>query len=101
MKDNKQENLKFSNELLDAMLVGVKTQDDLWGNEGIITQLNKALLERILNAEMDFHLENTNEGRCVGNSRNGYGKKTLKCNLGSMELAKPRDRAADYTKTLY
>ena len=30
------------------MLVGVKTQEDLWGKEGIITQLNKALLERIL-----------------------------------------------------
>lgn len=61
MKDNRHEKLKFSNDLLDAMLVGVKTQDDLWGKEGIITQLNKALLERILNAEMDFHLENTNE----------------------------------------
>ena len=43
-----------SNDLLDAMLVGVKTQDDLWGKEGIITQISKALLERILNAEMDF-----------------------------------------------
>ena len=54
MKNDKQEKLKFSNDLLDAMLVGVKTQDDLWGKEGIITQLNKALLERILNAERIF-----------------------------------------------
>ena len=38
MTDNRHEKLKISNELLDAMLVGVKTQDDLWGNEGIITQ---------------------------------------------------------------
>ncbi len=56
MKDDRQEKLKISNDLLDAMLVGVKTQDDLWGKESIITRLNKALLERILNAEMDFHL---------------------------------------------
>ena len=77
MKEDRQEKLKLSNEMLDAMLVGVKTQDDLWGKEGIITQINKALLERILNAEMDFHLDNTDEGRAVGNSRNGYGKKTL------------------------
>ena len=46
MKENRQEKLKISNDLLDAMLVGIKTQDDLWGKEGIITQLNKALLER-------------------------------------------------------
>ena len=96
MKDNRHEKLKFSNDLLDAMLVGVKTQDDLWGKEGIITQLNNALLERILNAEMDFHLENTNEGRSAGNSRNGYGKKTLKSNLGSIELSTPRDRHSTF-----
>ena len=71
MKEDRQEKLKISNDLLDAMLVGVKTQEDLWGKEGIITQLNKALLERILNAEMDFHLNSTDEGRTIGNSRNG------------------------------
>ncbi len=76
MKEERQEKLKISNDLLDAMLVGVKTQEDVWGKEGIITQINKALLERILNAEMDFHLNNTDEGRAAGNSRNGYGKKT-------------------------
>ncbi len=78
MEEARQEKLKISNDLLDAMLVGVKTQDDLWGKEGIITQINKALLERILKAEMDFHLNNTDEGRAAGNTRNGYGRKTLK-----------------------
>ena len=96
MTENRQEKLKISNDLLDAMLVGVKTQQDLWGKEGIITQLNKALLERILNAEMDFHLDNTHHGRNVGNSRNGYGKKILRSNLGSMELSTPRDRHSTF-----
>lgn len=50
MKEDRHEKLKIRNDLLDAMLVGVKTQDDLWGKDGIITQINKALLERILNA---------------------------------------------------
>ena len=36
MEEARQEKLKISNDLLDAMLVGVKTQDDLWGKEGII-----------------------------------------------------------------
>ena len=96
MKEDRQEKLKISNDLLDAMLVGVKSQDDLWGKDGIITQLNKALLERILNAEMDFHLDNTHEGRATGNTRNGYGKKTLKSNFGHIELSTPRDRHSTF-----
>ncbi len=64
MKEDRQDKFKISNDLLDAMLVGVKTQEDLWGKEGIITQINKVLLERILNAEMDFHLNYSDEG-CV------------------------------------
>ena len=44
MKEERQEKLKISNDLLDAMLAGVKTQDDLWGKEGIITQLNCSTL---------------------------------------------------------
>ena len=96
MEEARQEKLKISNDLLDAMLVGVKTQDDLWGKEGIITQISKALLERILKAEMDFHLNNTNEGRAAGNSRNGYGRKTLKSNFGHLELSTPRDRHSTF-----
>ena len=65
----------ISNDLLDAMLAGVKTQDDLWGKDGIITQINKALFERILNAEMDFHLNDT---------------------FGHLELATPRDRQSTF-----
>ena len=34
-------------------LKGVKTQDDLWGENGVITQLSKALIERMLNAEIE------------------------------------------------
>ena len=96
MKEDRQKKLKLSNQMLDAMLAGVKTQDDLWGKEGIITQINKALIERILNAEMDFHLDNSHEGRAAGNSRNGYGKKTLKSNFGGFELSTPRDRHSTF-----
>ena len=39
MEDARQEKLKISNDLLDAMLVGVKTQDDLCGKDGIIQWL--------------------------------------------------------------
>ena len=54
MEEARQEKLKISNDLLNAMLVGVKTQEDLWGKDGIITQINKALLERILNEHKEW-----------------------------------------------
>lgn len=44
MKEDRQEKREISNDLLNAMLMSVKTQEDLWGKEGIITLLNKALL---------------------------------------------------------
>ena len=96
MHQSKKEKLKFSNELLDNMLVGVKTQEDLWGKDGVITQLNKAIIERILNAEMDFHLDDPNLGRIAGNSRNGHGKKKVSGNFGEIELQTPRDRQSTF-----
>ena len=84
MEQTKQGRLKISSELLDNMLVGVKTQEDLWGKDGVITQLNKAILERILNAEMDFHLDDSQSGRIAGNSRNGHGKKKVSGNFGEI-----------------
>ena len=96
MEQTKAERMKISNALLDQMLVGVKTQDDLWGKDGVITQLNKAIIERILNAEMDFHLDDTPEGRVAGNSRNGHGRKKVSGTFGEVELSTPRDRQGTF-----
>ena len=96
MGQSKKERLKISNELLDNFLVGVKSQDDLWGKDGVITQLNKAILERILNAEMDLHLQDTTSGRIAGNSRNGHVKKKVSGTFGEIELETPRDRQSTF-----
>ena len=40
----------------------------------LVDQLNKALAERALNAELEHHLAIEAE---PGNSRNGYGRKTV------------------------
>ena len=91
--DNKQtKKLNIPSELIDNMLIGVRSQDDLWGKNGIMTQLSKAILERILNREMDFHLNNTEDGRANGNSRNGHGKKNVRSTWGEFQLITPRDR---------
>lgn len=52
-------------------------------------------LEKMLEAEMDEHLgyeKNSVLGNNSGNSRNGYGKKTLKSEWGESEINVPRDR---------
>lgn len=90
---------EISDEVLDSMLEGIKTQEDLFGENGLISQLSKSLLERMLNAEMDYHLDdryNLVSGRASGNSRNGRIKKTVKSELGNMEIFTPRDRQSTF-----
>lgn len=57
--------------------------------------LFSGVLEKMLEAEMDEHLgydKHSVSGNNSGNSRNGYGKKTIKSEWGESEIAVPRDR---------
>ena len=78
------------------MLAGADAKS-AFGSNGLIDQLKKALAERALNAEMDHHL--TGDGGS-GNTRNGYGKKTVLTESGSVELAIPRDRQSSFDPQL-
>jgi putative transposase len=56
-------------------------------------------LEKMLEAEMDEHLgydKHSALGNNSGNSRNGYGKKTIKSEWGESEIAVPRDRNGSF-----
>lgn len=82
-------------ELLDQLIAGYKKPEDLIGENGLLKQLTKALLERAMQAEITDHLgysRNAPEGKNTGNSRNGSYKKTLKGEFGEIDLAVPRDR---------
>ncbi len=63
---------------------------------GLLDELKKALAERALNAEMDHHLANGE----AGNSRNGYGKKTVTTETSRIELDIPRDRRSTFDPQL-
>lgn len=82
--------------ILDQLLGGADARTAFDGG-GLIDQLKKALAERALNAEMDHHLSSEG-GR--GNSRNGYGKKTVLTDDGSLELSIPRDRQSSFDPQL-
>jgi putative transposase len=82
--------------ILDQLLGGADAKLAFDSN-GLIDQRKKALAERALNAEMDHHL--TSDGG-AGNSRNGYGKKTVLTESGSVELSIPRDRQSSFDPQL-
>jgi putative transposase len=63
----------------------------------LLDSLKKALTERALNAEMDHHL--SGDG-ALGNSRNGYGKKTVLSDAGKLDIEVPRDRQARFDPQL-
>jgi len=82
--------------ILDQLLAGADPKTAFDPN-GLLDGLKKALAERALNAEMDHHL--TGEGG-AGNSRNGYGRKSVITDTGRIELEVPRDRQASFDPQL-
>jgi putative transposase len=80
--------------LLDQLLAGSDPRAAFDPN-GLLDGLKKALAERVLNTEMDHHLAGES-----GNSRNGYGSKTVLTETGRMELAIPRDRQSSFDPQL-
>ncbi len=47
---------EIRNEVLDELLKDYKNPEDLIGENGLLKQLTKRLLERAMDAEMDVHL---------------------------------------------
>ena len=93
----------FSDELLDQLLASYTKPDDLTGKDGILKQLTARLVERAMQAEMTEHLgyeRHDPKGRGTPNSRNGLGTKTLKTELGPMEIEVPRDRDGSFEPQL-
>ena len=72
MANNKINNI--SDEMIDQMLGNAKAQEDLFGKDGIIKQIFKRFMDKLLETEMTLHIGYTKpsvEGRNSGNSRNG------------------------------
>ena len=76
-------------ELLDRLLAGTDAAAAL-DQGGLLDSLKKALAERALGAEMDYHLGSDDQ---AGNSRNGYGRKTVITDTGKIDIDVPRDRS--------
>jgi putative transposase len=85
----------IDNELIDNLLKNYKKPEDLIGENGLLKQLTKQLLERAMAAEMTEHVgydKHDVAGNNSGNSRNGKSAKTIKGTFGELVLETPRDR---------
>lgn len=95
--------MAITNEMLDEMIGTAKTQDDVFGKDGLLNTLSKRLLERMFDSELTHHLgyeKHAVSGRNSGNSRNGKTSKTIKTNNGELELSVPRDRNSNFEPIL-
>ena len=85
-------------ELLDELIKEYDNPKDLIGENGLLKQLTKNLVERAMQQELTHHLgyeKHSPEGD-ANNSRNGSSKKTLKGDFGAMEIEVPRDRKSEF-----
>ena len=80
-------------EILDELLKDYQKPEDLLGQNGLLQQLSKALIERVLDGELTNHLgyeKHSPEGRNSGNSRNGKRGKTVLTKAGPISIEVPR-----------
>ena len=90
-------------ELLAKLLADYKKPEDLIGENGLLKQLTKLLVEKALDAELTEHLGHDRHEPVVntgGNTRNGKSRKPLKGEFGEMPIEVPRDRKGTFEPQL-
>ena len=87
-------------EVLDGLMAQVEAEGaELFGPDGLLSQVTKAVLERVLDEELSDHLgydKHDAAGRGSGNSRNGTSSKVLLTQAGAIGLDIPRDRNGEF-----
>lgn len=90
--------MTVSNKLIDRLLADYKKPEDLIGENGLLKQLTKRLVDRALEAEMASHLghgKNEPVPNFKGNTRYGKSKETFRANLASCPST-PLDRDGSF-----
>ena len=97
--------MSIDKEFLDRLMAG-RSPGDLFGKDGILSELTKALAERALSTELAVHLdeeraEDVPEGyNQPANRRNGSSSKTVTTDSGKVVLDIPRDRNGTFDPVL-
>jgi len=91
--------MAITKEVLDELLKDCNGPDEFYGPNGLVKQLSKALIERMMQAELTDQLgyEKSEFGeKETENRRNGTTVKTLRTDQGPMEIEVPRDRNGEF-----
>src|SRR5256886_4451662 len=94
-----EERLELSDELLDALLSGARTAEEIAGPDGLLGRLTRRLLNGALEAELSEHL-GYEAGQAppggAGNARNGKPSKSVLTDQGPIRIRSPRDRKGTF-----
>jgi transposase-like protein len=90
---------QLPDELVDGLLAGTRTEEEIVGPGGLLAGLAKRLVERALEVELTDHL-GYEHGQAppggAGNTRNGTTPKTLVTEHGPVGIDAPRDRKGSF-----
>jgi putative transposase len=94
--------MAISKDTLDQLIGTAKTQEDIFGKDGLLKQLSKQIIERMLETELTLELgyEKNSKSNESDNARNGKTSKTVKTGNGEITIEVPRDRKSEFEPTL-
>src|SRR5437588_4399382 len=90
---------RLADEVIDELLAGARTEEEIVGPGGVLAQLTKRLVERAMAAELTEHLgyePHQEPPGGTGNTRNGSTPKTLATEQGPVRIETPRDRKGSF-----
>jgi len=90
---------KLPDELVDELLQGARTEEEIVGPGGLLARLTKRLVERAMEVELTDHLgyeRHQEPPGGTGNTRNGSMPKSLATEHGPVAIETPRDRQGTF-----
>jgi putative transposase len=90
---------RIPDEVIDELLAGASTEEEIAGPGGLLAELTRRLVERAMEVELTDHVGY--EPHCEppgggANQRNGTSPKTLICEHGKVGIDAPRDRDGSF-----
>jgi putative transposase len=94
---------QLPDEVVDQLLAGARTEEEIVGPGGLLAQLTQRLVERALEVELTDHVgyeRHQEPPGGTGNARNGKTPKTLQTEHGPVQINTPRDRDGSFEPQL-
>ena len=90
---------RISNEVIDELLAGASTEEEIAGRGGLLAELTRRLVERAMEVELTDHVgyeAHLEPPGGASNQRNGTTPKTLITEHGKVPIDAPRDRDGSF-----